>query len=312
MAAPDLISGAYLATVWDTAPLSPAQLASLPAIVTAASRAVRTHCNRYFTRRPAIDELYTPARRAAIVLREYPVNAVSRVAGNPTAALTVGNADLLANQRATAALATAGSADLGLAVVGLTLTRWASGVASALSVPFATSPTLGAVAAAVGALGAGWGASAVSGFGAWASADLRAAQGAAPALGADAASFVVHADDLAFAVDERAGILRLDPGSSADPWRSARWGPSLGGAGDDGRDGRREVRVVYDAGFDAIPEDIQYWTAMAAKSFVDRMGIDSALKGETVGAYTWAGRDAMPALPADVVAGLAPWRNVRG
>ena len=312
MAAPDLITQSYLtAAIGDI--LSSAELAKLPSLTTSASRAVRVWCNRYFTRRSAIDELYTVQPRGSIVLREYPVNGVSRLSANPSPVVTIANNDPSTNQRATVALATTGSVDLGLAVTGVTLTRWASGVQLAASVPFNLSLTIQAVATAINAVGGGWTASVGTGFGPWPSADLRGVQAAQPALNNNQASLDIHADDLAFTLDEVAGIVypQADPSGLSG---ATQFGPAFeAGWGDTRLSGvPMGVRVVYDAGFDAIPEDVQQAVVEVVQAQLSRLETDPSLNSETIRDYTWRSGDRLPAIPDSAKEKLIPWRNTRG
>jgi hypothetical protein len=311
----DLVAPAYLQSVWDTGTLSAAQLASLAPACSAATRAVRQYCRRVFTR-ATFDELYTlTGPRSPVVLRQWPVSGVTAVMVGPTAALTVANADPVTNQRATVALATTGSeADATLVATGVTLSRWASGTIVAASVPFATSPTVGAVAAAIAGLGGGWTAIVGDGLAARASADFRPPQGAFGCLGpTNGADLLIHAQDAPFALDAAAGIVRLDPWRADDPWSSPRWGAYLetdfGSTDLSGVPGG--VRVIYDAGFDAVPADVLFWTAQAAKSLVEQMATDTSLASERAGSYGWQARAEVPALPAAVRQGLASWVNPR-
>jgi hypothetical protein len=315
MAAPDLITQGYLTSVFDATTLTAAQVAALPALTTAASRGVRTYCNRYFSRR-TVDELYSVvSNRRSVVLKEYPVNAVLRFATGPVSVLSLGVTDTTTNQRATATLATTGDVDAGLVVTGLTLWRIASGVVATSTVLFSACPTLAAVAAAVIAQGGSWTALAAAPYALWPSADLRAVQSGQPALGQAAATLVLHTTDLAFDLDGPSGIVRFAPpsGPASDPFNSPRWGP-YGSPGDDdsGAPGFLGVRVVADIGFDVIPADVQLLVAMAVKSWAEQMVTDSTLASESGGVDSSSYRALISLLPQAVRDGLAPWRNVRG
>lgn len=307
----DLITQQYLAAALADLGLSTNALANLPAVAAAASRLVRDWCNRQFTRATR-DELLTIDPRRPIYLREFPVNAITRVSINPTAVLTVTNTATSTNQRAMAQLATSGSADAGLAVSGLTLTRIASGVAAGASLPFSTSVTVQALAAAIAALGGGWAATVASGYGAWPTADLRAVQGATPALAPGAADLRIHVEDVAFTLDERDWSLTLGD-YDGDAFASPRWGPTF--SADDGdqriRPGPNNLRVVYDAGFDAIPESIQDATVEVAKVMLARWSTDGVLSGESDGTYRWQAREVIGSIPDSARQSLALYRVSR-
>jgi hypothetical protein len=87
-------------------------------------------------------------------------------------------------------------ADWPAASIGLTLTRWASGVKSEdSSILWTNNVTLNAVAAAVIALGNSWTAQVSAGFGLWASADIIHLQGPQNALGIPG-NLNIHTTDL--------------------------------------------------------------------------------------------------------------------
>ena len=309
----DLITQDYLAAALADYQLTANATAQLPALAAAASRLVRDWCNRQFTRQ-TFDELYTVDRRSPLVLDESPVNQVLRLSTNPTAVLTVGQSDTTTNQRATAQLATTGNADVGLVVTGLTLTRYASGVAYAASFPFSASVTIQALAAAIVAYGQGWTAAAVSPYGLYPTADFRAVQGVLPALGANVASLKQHVDDLPFNLDERTGILDLcEAGDDRDPWSSPSWGPTQDTSFGDTRvrGGYLAVRCLYDAGFDTVPEAVQQATVEVAKAMLERNRTDSTLNGEGDGVYQWTARISIDALPDSVRQTVALYRSTR-
>lgn len=309
----DLISQGYLTGCLADYGVSAAMQALYPQLATAASRAIRKFCNRYFNRRAAIDELYAFDRGRPILLREHPVNAVTRVSGSPTTALSVRNTATTTNQRATVALATTGSADAGLVVTGLTLWRIASGVPATSTLAFADYVTIDALAAAIDALGGGWSATVADDFGLWPTADLRAVQGALPALGR-AAELTIHAEDLPFDLEPETGTLWVDlPLEGGDPSSSPRWG-DLGEPDGLALEARpMGLRVVYDAGWDTVPEDVQQACVEAVKAQLDRLGADTVLKSESGGEYSYTLRDAeeVAALPLAVRSALAPYRSVR-
>lgn len=307
---PDLITLPYALGFLADLGLSPAQQAKLPDAIAGVSAAVRRFCNRQFTA-ATFDELYTvgPGDRR-VTLRQFPVISVERVAANPTAIVEVWNTDANAT-RATAALATTGDTATGLVATGLALTRWSSGARVATSVPFTDDMTATALAAAVVAAGGSWQAQAASGFALWPVADLRPPQGPVPCKGSDnRAGLVVHADDVPADVDERLGYLTL--GSQSGGADSPRWGPAWSGPDDGGSyGGRNGLRVVYTAGFDSVPADVQLATAEAVKAALQRFQTDATLQSESDGVISWAARAEQLHLPAEVMRALNPWVNRR-
>src|SRR5262249_32191377 len=142
------------------------------------------------------DELYSGDGGGWLTLRHYPLLSISRVAADPTAALTVQNTSASV-QRAT----------VQVTATGLTLVHIASGTSTSTSLTFAGNATLSALATALTAVGPGWGATVTAGYESWASADLRALQGAQSAKGTGA-QLVIHVTDLGdFDVDAERGML---------------------------------------------------------------------------------------------------------
>jgi hypothetical protein len=312
MAAPDLITQNYLSTMLADMGLTTNQTAMLPSLTTAASRAVRIYCNRYFTR-TIWDELYTLKSRDTLVLNQYPVNALIYVWSNPQTVISISNTDNSTNQRARFAIASAGSVDLGLTYTGVSLTRVASGVVSAATVLFSANLTLTALATAVNALGGGWSASVTSGFEKYATADLRGVQGGLSAFSSQGNGLVMHVDELNANLRETTGILDLS-GPPNDPFSSPRWGSFM--ASDYGDQtlvgGTNGIRVQYDAGYDTIPEDVQQAVVEVVQAMISRLDTDPSLSGEKVGEYEWSSDGRVPAIPDSAKEKLEKWRNVRG
>jgi hypothetical protein len=182
MSLPDLITtdrALQNATLAALQARSPSYLASL---ITAASDLLRGRCSRDFVQQTYSEyysggvNFHTPLR-----LRQFPVIEITRVASWPQAAMRVMNADSATNQRATVETTS----------TGLNLVRVASGVNAAVSLTYASYPTIGAMASAISGLGAGWSAAAqpqgITGdFSKWPSADFKPLQGALGVLGGGA------------------------------------------------------------------------------------------------------------------------------
>ncbi len=316
----DLVDQSTLATFMLGYGLTVAENQLLPRLAGAASRAIRRFCNRSFLL-ATFDELYTvtaPAR--TLVLREFPVSTVARCATSPTTALTIANTDTTTNYRATVALKTTGDGAAGLTPTGITLTRYASGVAHATDLLFGAGPpaiySVQELVTQINAIGSGWSASVANSMGGWAVTDLRPVQGTMRAYGTvSAAALLIHADDLNFSLNERTGILTL--GEPSDPsFDSPRWGPFASSEFQEvvSYGGRNGVRVVYTAGEAAVPPDVVLYCAEVVKAAIDRLRTDSALKSESDGTLSWSSRplDELTALPPSVCAGLTPYINLRG
>lgn len=224
------------------ATLSAAEAALLDRLVAAVSEAIRRYCNRDFVAQ-SYDELYDGSGTPELILNHAPILAVERVATSPMAVLTVTNTSS-ANQRAT----------VQVTPDGLTLTRVASGsVIVDSSVTWQANPTLGAVASAIDALGNGWGATVLSPYSLWPSADLRSLQGALSCAQSRLAGLVLHLDELA------AYSIRADEGILV--YGAAGWGPVFPWERPFGQPcwgrGRGLYRVLYTAGYESVPEPVQ-------------------------------------------------------
>lgn len=285
---PDLITAEFAEQALAAGGIAPSdgQAAHLAAAIAAASGAIRRWCgDRVFTR-ATFDEVLDVEHDGTVLLRQIPVNAVLRVAADAEDALTIRNVDATTNQRATVRFATTGDFETGLTVTGLLLTRVASGVASSSTLAFADHATLSALAAAVDALGGGWSAELEGGYGPWPSTELVSDRVAA--IGAlEGASLRVWAEDLDDAdLDRRTGILAL-PGRR-----------------------RGRVRVVYDAGFDAVPMPVQEACAEAVADMLNTLAIDQRVSSETAGAYSYVLNTAFADyhLTKGVLGKIAPYR----
>ncbi len=261
---------------------------TINALVTAVSKAVRRYCKREFDSQQ-FDELYNGTDDRRLALRQFPILSVARVAYGPAAALRVTNTGA-ANQRATVAVT----------ATGLSLTRVASGTSSTdTSVTWATYPTLSQVAAAVNALGNGWGATVADGN--RAAADLRAPQGALNAMNVQA-PLLLHSQELSgYDIDANRGWLIRGPLAAEikdafnDPLMPAWFG------------GINFWRVVYTAGYATVPDDVQEACAQWVAALFWQTKRDPGLSHESIpGAVA---RTPLGTMPPGVKALLAPYRD---
>jgi hypothetical protein len=326
---PGLITLAALQAATADNALSADQQALLPGLVGTASGVVRRHCRRYFSRRPSADGtlgwydgLYAPPWPGRdFLLREYPVNAIKRVRSDPQSAIYLKNTSTQV-QAATAVLATVGVAatpDVPAGVTGLALWSVSAGVEARVALPFGSGPgqylTVGALAAAVNALGSGWSATVPDGFADWATADFYPGQAPIPCLAPGGGpGLIVHRADIPAQYDARTGRVVLSR-SGADPWASLRWGVMLDTDIDDdtltGATGG--LRVVYDAGYDTIPGPVQQATVEVAIDLLNLTSLDQRLGSETDGARGYVINTAFAnyALPRSVQGKLSYWVNHR-
>lgn len=252
---------------------------TLDALIAAVSKAIENYCWRTFAV-ASFDELQPGNNRRELLLRNYPIASIERVAYAPTPVLRVTNTSG-SEQRAT----------VKVTATGLELIRVASGVATTEAILFSAQPTLSALASAVTALGNGWSAAVLeSANDLRASADLRALQGAFPAKDVNAL-LQMHTSELAsFAVDAERGCLARDDGTC---WHG----------------GLHYWRVLYRAGFGAIPDDVQEACAQWVAVLFWPTKRDPGLASETLpGIVT---RAALRDMPASIRQMLGPYRNWR-
>lgn len=271
----DLVTGDRAQQNAALAALAGANAGYFASLVSAASDAIRAECHRDFIVSSYVEYHSGVPNQRVLRLRQFPVASISRVA---TAALglQVNNSGTSA-QRATVATSTA----------GLTLATVAAGVASSTTLPYASYPTLGALAAAIAALGPGWSAQTLSGaygsFAGWPSADLKETQGAVTALAGGALLEIYE--------DYRAG------GWPLDTWADASWSASPGAWRLDAETGelfgywprgQLNIRVDYTAGFASVPEAVQEACVQLAADLYGQSQLNGAVDNARLGsaAYT--------------------------
>jgi hypothetical protein len=293
----DLITSARAQYNINQSSFTATETSTIAALITAVTRAISKFCRRNFDTQ-TYDELYNGTGDRRLVLRQFPLVSVARVAYGPIPVLRVSNTGA-ANQRATVAVT----------ATGLSLTRVASGTSTTdTSVTWASYPTLTQVAAAVNALGNGWSAVVADGsYANRASADLRAPQGALNAMNIQA-PLLLHAQELSgYDIDADRGWLIRGPASAEmldafdDPLPPTWFG------------GLNFWRVVYTAGFATVPDDVQEACAEWVARLFWQTKRDPGLASESVpGAFArsiehgWRGT---ASVPADIKVLLEPYRD---
>lgn len=300
------------------ADISTADQDTVPTLIAAASRACERWCNRSFTAAD-YDEVRTPsaapqftAQADMVQLRNFPLNSVARVAGGRTSAILIANTATSTNQRATAEITVTGNPESQLTATGLTLLRVASAVPYTSSLTFAAYPTLSSLAAAVNALGNGWTATVQANLGAWPSSELVSPEGPLGCLSTGCSFDVFAADLQIIKPDREAGIVYF-AGYSAGPAGSPYWGGELLGSDVDLTYGtfRPQVRVRYNAGWSAIPDDVQLACANAVQVMFANQTSDPRFKSVSLGDKSFTLGDTGMQLPDSSKVLLAPYR-VRG
>jgi hypothetical protein len=222
-------------------------------MVSACSAFAEKWCRRTFTA-TSYEELYIGDGDTVLLLNQYPIISVSRVACNLQSVLSV-------NYGGSAARAT-----VAVAPTGLTMVSVASGVATTSSLLFATYVSITALAAAVNAV-SGWVATVqASAYGGLPSSDLLAQQGAFNANNVNAA-LQVHVSDLDhYRIDAERGVLV----------RSFGWVRGY------------SYRVSYRAGFATIPADVQQAVAELVVNTYQARAANSNFQSESLGGYSYS------------------------
>jgi hypothetical protein len=215
-----------------------AENTTIAALVTAVSKAVKRYCKREFDSQ-TFDELYQGSGSDKLILKQYPIVSVARVACDPIPVIRVRNTSS-SNQRATVSVTS----------TGVSLTRVSGGSSSTSTVDFATYTTLTGVVTQINTLGNGWEAALLDSKAQRASSDLRAPQGAFWAADSTWCELKIHTTELSsYRVDADRGWLYFPE----DTLRNQLDGYGYGAAWDCSQ----EYRVVYTAGYSTVPEDVQ-------------------------------------------------------
>ena len=243
--------------------VSPAQQASLPGLIEAASLMAEKYCNRHFAQNDYV-EFRNGTLDNSLILFNFPVNSISRIAANLDTVMVIKNNNS-AHQRAMASLLTTGTQYDGWTVQGVNLTWIASGVPGSQLFPLSSYPTFDSLRTAIDAFGNGWSANVDTLYTLWPTSDLYPIKGSSSAKGSGC-QLQIHKSDLSdFDVDPAIGEVRVSDWFGASfysytnyPWVSP-WGSP----------GWRSVRVEYNAGYAVIPDDIQEAVCLIAKMLFD-------------------------------------------
>ncbi|MGF1582379.1 MAG: hypothetical protein ACFCD0_23890 [Gemmataceae bacterium] len=208
---------------------------TVAALISGVSNAIKNYCRRDFTE-TTYDQVYDGTNRAELILDQYPITEMIRVAYAPTQVLEIQNTSSSVQR-----------AYVKVRSTGLKLLHYASGVETESSeIPWTTYPTIGDVATQITAEGAGWSASAVPQFQDHGSDGLQFFPGSYAAK--TAVGLKLHTEDLDdYEASYSKGILtqaqssRFDELDTGGIWAAAS----------------RYWRVTYKAGYTTVPEDLQ-------------------------------------------------------
>jgi hypothetical protein len=305
MTAKDLITSSRATEVIAASSPTAALVADL---ITSASDAIEKYCRRYFVSR-GYDEVYNGTGDRRLLLRQYPIQAVTAVRYQPATVLSVINTNTSLNQQARVQVTS----------TGLQLWRKASGVAiTEALLAWSSYPTLAQLAAAIAARGNGWYAQVAGSsddYGKWPSADLWippsfgdgvTSQGYLTARGQYAALLMHTCEMAGYQWDAGRGwLLRAMPHTDPELVHSEDlvWPVGI-----------NNIRVQYTAGYTTIPEAVQqacaewvadlYWHSQRDPSLVQSMGISGAAAGYKTVISSQLGRP-----PDRVRALLEPYRR---
>lgn len=296
--------------------ISTADQATVPTLITAASRACERWCNRTFAATD-YDVLRTPspapqfsAQADMVVLEQLPLNSVARVSGGRTAAILIANTATSTNQRATAQVAMTGDPEIQLTSTGLTLIRVASGTSYTTTLAWASYTTLTSLAAAINALGNGWTATVQSGMGNWPTTELVSREGPLGCLGVGCYFDAFSSDLSVLDVDRRGGVVYFSSYSPGPMGGGGFWGGDILGSDADIQYGsfRPQVRVGYNAGYATIPDDVQLACANAVQVMFANQTSDPRFKSVSLGDKSFTLGDTNLQLPDSSKVLLAPYR----
>ena len=308
---PDLASLTYVQSALSSLSLNQPQIEYLPFAVNAASNMIRQYCNRNFTRQ-TYTEYSTPSLDGLVLLREMPINGVSRISVRLDDAVQI-TANSGTFQIAYLTFTTTGdyaASDAELVCTGIELNSVSNGVASSTPITFAANPTIQSLVDSINAV-SGWVAILTGGYAAWPTSEIYCQGTGQGALIDAGVTLQVFSQDTQGSVDRRTGMLSLGTGYNTTGF-GPRWGPdwmafdypSLYPFSDG------VVRVKYDAGFDVIPAIVQQAVAEMTKAMITRFKVDEPVKKESIGEYSYELFELLDAIPQPVRQGISLYRVI--
>ncbi len=308
-APPDLISGPYAAQLLASLTLTPAQLEMIPTLITAASNAIRSWCNRRFDQAVYV-ETCPVELNGTIRLKNPPINQILRVQAQPTQAMTVQNPSTSV-QNARCYLTVTGDAVAGQTITGLTLVSVSSGVATTTPIIFTANETISSLATAIN-LVSGWVAVADPVLGLWPVTEMiegLIAQGAGNAdQGAVFNVYGVDLDGVRFHPDDGqlTGIVWTGQQYGG---LGPRWGPDWQQFDDVAQASWDACKVTYNGGFAIVPPQIKLGCVELVKLQIQRLKTDMLLITETAGQYSYTINPRLIlSLPPEVLGGISAYR----
>ncbi len=271
-------------------------------ILKAASDLVRRYCNRDFTPY-SYSEYHTVGpqpRGVPILLRQYPVNEITRVAF-ANQCLQIQNSGQT-YQRAT----------VETTATGMTIKTVASGVAATTVFPYTSYATISALTTAITALGNGWTVSTYSGWnGSYAlypPTDFKPLQGAVSALNAGA--YIEIYDDVQPGSLGSGGAAGWN-GSEDWSYGGTAWrlDPDTGELFMRSRRGSLALRIDYNAGYPVMPGAVEEAVVAVAQGLYQNSQVNQAIKSVKLRNSSEEYRDTI-GIPQMAMSLLAPFRDV--
>lgn len=278
---PDLVTTVEVQGALTT--LTAANTAELSVVITQVSRAIERFCDRILAGPVTCDEVLEPGRSRTLRVREKPITDITLVAASPWGVMNVTNTDTT-NSRATVALTMTGDPPYTMAALtGLRLYSLNAGNATTTNLLFVTYPTLDQLAAQINTI-AGWSAAVASGLGTKSCAYLSVNEmGARGCLGVQVPLWMFTQEITDYNPEPTRGILTIGGGWpytglpmvgwTADTFRfpDRTWGANK-------RFG--QVRVVYTAGYSAIPEDLKRACIACIQATFDSESFSGVIKSQ--------------------------------
>jgi hypothetical protein len=271
--------------------ISSSQIPYLQWLISVASDMIEQYCNRHFIARD-YDEIYDGNGFGSLVLRNFPVNRVDRLSLNPRPALSIKNVNTSTVQRASVQLHMGGKSihqkDIPLVGTGIRLQTTSLGVVSSpVIVPFASCPTIQDVATYINGIGGGWVATATPPFGKYPAVDLRAPQGSLDAANSRQAKLNVYTQDsTSYTFDPNTGEINFGGEDTYGPLEN--FGPYFFIDPDPFvLRGPAAIRVMYNAGFDTVPDAVQYACALSVQKLFDEANTSRIFEREKLGDYEY-------------------------
>ncbi len=272
------------------------QIDFLPFALRSATRAIETYCQRPLVM-DSYDHILRPNNSIKLRLRARPIVEVSRVASTLMAGLVI----TYTGSAQTASVQTITGSPTSMAVVTLTFSSTIAGVTTTSAINVTTYATFDLLAAAINALGGGWGATVGNQMGSWSTGEAFGNPGVRGSV-MEALDLNVYSRPLGqYQVDPDRGTIELGefiPGGTlivnprVERWDTRRWG----------------VRCTYRAGYAvtaadialgyySVPEDLQAACVMTCYAIMESAPMAGPVKSQSVKDRSYTLKDSHNVIP---------------